>query len=335
MLGETESAHVAHTVNPAISVVVAVEGNGADIPGRDSLETCLAALESQAGDDAEVLAIVSSRPGTGLGALRERFPRVLWFEVSDAEVSEAENRGSEGTGASLVPHLWARGIGCARGDLVAVTTSRFVPGSDWLLRMAEAFERGAGQDQVAAVGGVILPPESGGSADWAVFLLRYSATLGVREELRVDDVSADNACYRRDCFDYHPNCLEDGFWEPELHRELRAAGRELRLVPSLRVRFASSPPPLRFCIERFRHGRRYGTDRLAGRPALAALATAAGVLVPFVLGLRIARRAALHHPWRLLQSSPYLIVFLLAWSLGEMSGYLGAALGTGSAGGRP
>ena len=285
---------------PEVSVVVAVWQE------LGALELCLRALESQTDLTTELI-VVATAPGPGELELP---PGTRWIAAPDGE---------------LIPHLWARGIARARGRIVATTTAQFEPDGDWLHRLVDAHARlGA-----AGIGGSFGPPQGAGPVDWATFLLRYGAWLDTGQEREVDDLAADNASYPRAVFEHYDDALVDGFWEPELHRRVREAGGTLVFVPEIRVTQRASFGVRRFCVQRWRHGYRFGRTRFQGRSRMvyAAAAAASPLVVPILLA-RLTRRVLGHRRDLLapfLGSLPFLVLFLAAWTAGEGWGYLIAA----------
>lgn len=284
---------------PTLSVVIAAWPDLAGL--ADSLE----ALAAQRDPDTEVLVASAAAPARELGA---RFSWVHWVEA-DPEC--------------LIPHLWGRGIARARGATIAITTAHFTASPGWIAAIRSAHRR----LEAPAIGGPIEPPRHGGVVDWATYFLRYNSFLAYHREQVVPDIAGDNASYKRAAFEAHADLLRDGFWELDLHRRLRAAGKSILFVPEIRLTQRRSFGFCRFLGQRFRHGTQFGRSRLQGRSFLVrALAVAASPLIPLVfLGKivgRVARSGRDLGPF--LWALPVLISFLLAWSLGEAWGYLGA-----------
>ena len=281
---------------PDLSVVVAAW------PDADGLGDCLAALEPQLDAGTEVLVVLGRDPPTGLVS---RFPAVRWLPEVDG----------------LIPVLWAAGIRAARGEIVAITTSHFLPAADWVASIRAAH----GRLDSPAIGGAIELADRGSAVDWATYFLRYSRYLGYVREQDVDDVAGDNASYKRAELAAHPDWLADGFWEQSVHTRLRASGQRVTFVPRVRVRQARSFGFRRFLAQRFAHGRQFGSARFARGAVLTRLAAAAAApLIPLILlGKVTARvlRGGGNLP-RLLAALPALACFIAAWSLGEVCGYL-------------
>ena len=280
----------------ALSVVIAVW------PDSEGLAECLDSLASQQDAATEILVVGGAPFPT---EMCNRLPWVRWLQ------------GSPGM---LVPHLWSIGINSSRGKIVAITTARFVPAGDWLKCICEAHERLASP----GIGGAIDPPDRGGSKDWAIYFLRYSAYLKYTREQSVHEIAGENASYKRASLVAHREAIADGFWEPDFHRLLRAEGKTLSFVPAIHVIQGTAFGIRCFCRQRFRHGRHFGQMRLRGSSALARiLRIITSPLIPAVLLAKIFGRviASRRYFGALLFSLPALFVFVGAWTLGEAFGY--------------
>jgi hypothetical protein len=271
-------------------------------PDLTGLAECLEALAPQRDDATEVIVVTLLPLGRELIA---RFPWVCW---SQAELDR------------LIPHLWGQGMAWARGDVVAITTSHFTPATDWLAAIRQAHAHLA----APALGGPIEAP-AGDVVTWATYFLRYSPYLAYRKEQAVADVAGDNASYKRAVLEGCPNLLEDGFWELDVHRRLRAAGKKVVFVPDIHVTLCRSFGFGTFLRQRFRHGRQFGQARFAQRSTL--IRVAAGLAAPLIPVIflskivgRVLRSGQYFGPF--VRSLPVLSCFLLAWSLGEALGYL-------------
>jgi len=284
---------------PRMSIVVA--SNNA----RASIRECLAVLvEHGRGAEVDILVVDNSRDGS-TEIVKDDFPDVRMIVAPPA---------------ALIPELWGQGIRESRGKIVAITTAHFVPARDWVRAMLEAHE-GA----VAAVGGAIESAESAGLVDWAVYFCRYSQYMLPFERAFVREIAGDNAAYKREHIDQCQQAWRNGFWELAVHAELRKAGLQLLLTPSVVVSHKRSFGLWGFVTQRFWHGMQFGRERASRlRWYLRALYIALSPAIPIVFLVRIARQVfgKRRHRAKLILSLPVLALFLLAWSCGELLGYL-------------
>jgi glycosyltransferase involved in cell wall biosynthesis len=266
---------------------------------------CLTALSAQqTGENVEIVVVDNSTDGT-TAIIRERFSQLRLCLAPPS---------------ALIPELWATGIRQSSGDIVAITTAHCVPAKDWLSCIRKAHE-----SPVSAVGGAIENDASAGVIDWAVYFCRYSHYMLPLRESFVAEIAGDNASYKRVYLDRYQHAWRQGFWEPTVHAELRRAGLQLLLAPSIVICHKRSFGLWGFMQQRFQHGKRFGQWRAAnltgGKRALYALLSPA---LPFVLLLRIGRQMLVkrRHLSQFVLSLPVLMLFLLSWTAGEGIGYL-------------
>jgi hypothetical protein len=176
-------------------------------------------------------------------------------------------------------------------------------------------------------GGPLTLARESGPLDWAVFFLRYS--MFTPDQMSggpiSSEIAGDNAAYRRDALDRHAAALQDGFWEIDFHRLVRAEGGWLAAAPAARVEFGRSFPLRTILRQRFAHGAHFGAARVRGATRRRWQIVLAAPLVPFVLaaraGMRVRRRAA--DRLRFVAALPWFLLLATSWALGEAAGALG------------
>ncbi len=285
---------------PTLSVVVG--SNGA----KGALERCLTALEPQAVAGSGVDVIVCEAETTPT-ATRERFPFARFHE----------RRGA------LVPELWRDGIDLTTGELVALTISPMAPDASWVATIRDRLER------CDAVGGAIEPGRGLRLVDWAEYFCRYAADMPPFETRESLDLPGDNAAYRRSGLERVRAAWADGFWEPDVHRELKAAGGMLLHDSGLVVRQGPSAGFTAFVRQRFVHGHAYGRQRGVRTGTVRNVAGVALVfLVPGILLLRQGRAvfSRQRHRGAFAASLPALLAYDVSWALGEALGHAGTLL---------
>ena len=284
---------------PSLSVIIACCH-----PGPDTDETVARLLAECRSHGAICWLIDGSRNGLA-DSYESRFPDL---------------RGCRAPADTLVPALWTRGIQACESEIVVLTITDCRPCVGWLDAVAQA-----PWGDLAALGGSFVLPPDARAHDGAVFALRfgrYAATRGRRE---VDDIAADNAAYRRDLLEGLREHWSAGFWEHFLNRQLRAAGHRLLFEPKMAVEFRNGAPHWAMIRARFSHGRRYAFDRMKGAPRQAAALRAflAPALVPLLLGRSLAQMRA-NRQHGVVRVFPSLLAYIVAWSAGELAGYLSA-----------
>jgi glycosyltransferase involved in cell wall biosynthesis len=286
-------------MKPKLSVVIGSQN------ARNSISQCLNALERQRnGQEVEIIVVDNSTDGTA-DIVSKQFPGVKL-------VRPAEDK--------YMPELWEIGINESAGDVVAITTSHFVPEKNWIAEILKAH-----QSAYAGIGGAIENDKSAGLVSWAVYFCRYSSYMLPFPEVTVNDFAGDNASYKRSALDRYSEARRKGFWEFFIHNEMRKDGLELLLKPEIVVYHQKSFSLSGFMSQRFWHGRQFGSERASSISLLKrSIYILASPLIPMVFLLRIARRVLDKgkHIQEYLLSLPVLLLFLLSWAAGEFTGYV-------------
>lgn len=281
--------------SPGLSIVIG--SNGAE----GSVARCLEAIEPQRGD-AEVLVF---EPSPSAEDVQVRFPWATFVE----------RRGA------AVPYLWRDGIDRSSGDVVALTISPMTPAPDWVASIGSEL---ADADVVA---GAIDPGHGLRISDFAEYLCRYAKDMRPFDARESIDLPGDNCAYRRASLDRVRDAYRDGFWEPVVNRQLADGGARLRHSPAMVVEQGRSAGWTAFTRQRLVHGRAHGSQRgrsfSRGRNLIG---VAASPLVPFLLTARILREVTGRRRElpRTLLALPHVLLFNVAWALGEARGHLDA-----------
>jgi hypothetical protein len=305
----SEPALAALPPNPRLSVVIVRTSDEWDAANTFGLAATLDALEHQSPPPFEVIL-----PCSGMAQashLRQRYPRVLFLPAEPASPRHSGERLDE---------LRAIGVAAAQGDIIAVTEDHVRPDPDWSARILEAHQNG-----YAAVGGAI-ENSTDHLLNWATYfadLGRYHNPLPAGES---GYASVVNVSYKREALKSIRAVWNERFSETAVHAALLASGEKLALSGAIIVRqyrddvqFGSS---LR---DFFIWGRSYGStrSRLAGT-ARRLMYVCLSPLIPAVLLLRSARdvfrKRRLVAAW--LKSLPIALLLTLAWSAGELMGYV-------------
>jgi glycosyltransferase involved in cell wall biosynthesis len=281
-----------------LSIVVASKNT------QRTIQLCLDALVEQVqSDDLEILVIDASTDGSA--EIARRFKQITLVQANPA---------------CLVPELWKMGIELTDGRSVAFTTANFIPARNWVAEL-----RALLQGDHVACGGVFEKYTPDKISQWAIYFLRYSAYLPSIFPRLTSQLAADNAIYQRWVFEKYAELIKDGFWEHPVNRELKADGHSLFLTPALSVSMGYFSRPGDFFHQRFFHGRVFGAERVAqANPLKRLFYILSSPLIPFVLLLRVTLNVlkSKAHTAKFFFSLPWILFYLLGWSLGEFSGYL-------------
>lgn len=219
-----------------------------------------------------------------------------------------------------VPQLRRAGAVIAKGDYVLITEDHCRFASGWLEGVLQA----ARQTPGLVVGG---PVENGrvGYVGWAQYFTRYTAFLPTGPDRMGGSLPGNNACYPSEYLKAHQALLVDGFWEAEFNAELFRAGVRFFLKQDLGVTQYQHRGAAEYVSLRFRHGRCYGARRFAQSAAAEKVRLwLFSPLLPALLYWRMLRwvlRAQWHRA-DFLRTIPLVAFYVLAWSAGEVTGYL-------------
>ena len=287
----------------AVSVVVA------SFSGEAALKRCLSSLVSGA-PHAELIVATNLGP-EAIARLREQFTNVRFFS------SEKQR---------TVFQLRSLGLTQARGQLIGLIEDHCTISAEWLKALRTAHQAGH-----AVLGGPIENGCNETTYDWALYLCEYSAYMMPLPEGPTTALLGANAAYSRAALWSCYPVWRDAFYDNEVHDALKAAGHRLYLVEDASVHSHLLMSPRAAMAHLFAGGRRFGSYRMSQssqpRRLLWILAAPA---VPLVLLGRIVRRVATRRParlGRLLVGLPFCLCLLLAWSAGELGGYLSSLWG--------
>jgi glycosyltransferase involved in cell wall biosynthesis len=263
-----------------------------------TIRTTLADLLAQeCAEPFEIVAVVSAGDPTAPALAKLRDPRLRVIVAS---------------GSCGVPQLRRDGVASSSARFIAITEDhcRFPEG--WIRDIVAAIEAHGVEISGGPVGN-----QRRSLAGWAQYFTRYSSFMPPMAEGLTRTLAGNNACYRREVLLEHAELLRDGFWEAEFNHALLRAGCRMWIAPSLEVGQRQQRGLLAYIPLRYRHGRCYGARRekkhWLGAP-----------LIPALLYFRAARAVFGKRRNRVvfLTVSPLVLVYMTAWAVGEIAGYL-------------
>jgi hypothetical protein len=288
------------------------------VDGHDTLRRVLQAVRAQQGaPPLQVLAPYDdSRPD--IGAMAAEFPEVEFFSIGTVQTGHPID--SAGGQHELFDRRRAAGLKRATGDLVAILEDRAPPRPDWCAVMARLHA----ELPDAVIGGAI-ESASTDRLNWAFYACDFSRYAPPFQGGQREWVSDVNVCYKRRALDLTRDLWQARFHEPEVHWRIMQSGETLYLTPEAVVDYKTPYTSLVGVLpERFQWGRLFGYIRARNVSAAERLKfIAAGPLLPFVLFRRhAAAQAARGQGARFWQAAPVMLPLLMAWSAGEVWGYI-------------
>lgn len=287
---------------------------------------------------------VSTEDGTRiletLDSLRQQqgnhsYEIIVGDRLQDAVSAEISNKYPEvlmlpAPPTTTLPELRTIALEKASGKYIIVTEDHCVPSEDWLQSFAAAFL--SAPENTLAVGGCVENGVFERSLDWATFFCEYSFFLDPVSEGPGETLPGMNVAYRKEVFEgIERQVLTSGFWETTLHPLLLESGLTLFSTNKIRIFHSKKFSLGLFIRQRFVYSRYYAGLRFDHNQKLHRIvACGASILLPPLLMYRMIRqiRSKKRLGKELRNASPYLALFILIWTLGEMWGY---AFGTGKA----
>jgi hypothetical protein len=216
--------------------------------------------------------------------------------------------------------LATAGIAAATRSIICLTEDHCIPDREWIRHLSETLPDGS---RVAA-GGPIDAREGITSFDWAFFIVDFFRYLPPVAGGPVESLSVCNVAYRRETLSDIRAEWAPGFHETRVHEMLKRRGA-LFMVPAARVTSNRMVRVRDGVRERFIFGWLFAARRFRTRDAWRRIPFALGaVMLPFLLFARITSRCAGEGRLakRLVKSTPHVMLLLIAWTLGELLGYV-------------
>lgn len=308
------------TTQPELSVVVTVVSDTTSEADTGHLVGCLEALERQVNPPAMEVLVTCDARLKGIAELERRF--------ASARFIRAEHFAIPRRGPSREHHDELRGIGIrhAKAPLVALLEDHGQPEPHWCAELVREHE----QQPCAAIGGAIENAIDK-PLNWAVYFCDFGRYQNPVLHGPSPFVSDANVCYKRAALERVAEAWSKAYNETRVHAALAARGETLWLSPEVVVYQHRLNLNLSSALrERYIWGRSYAVTRAATLSSLRRLMLAAlSPVLPLVLVLR-QLKGVMHtrrNSTAFLQALPLLILLTVAWSYGELLGYLSGRLG--------
>jgi glycosyltransferase involved in cell wall biosynthesis len=286
-------------MNPDLSVIVA------SINGWEYLKECLSALRKQEGGINSEIIVADCVGCEVVDAVKSGFPEVRLIAFPDKQ---------------SVPRLRAAALAEAGGRIIAITEDHCIPPADWF----QSLLRAHAENDAPAIGGAVDNGATGRIVDWAVFFCEYSNFISPVANGIVHDLPGPNVSYKREELEKLHEMIKDEYWETFVHGKMEADGKTLWSNPSVQMIHKKHFKFSDFLAERFHYSRAFaGTRNESMTLPKRFIYLACSPLLPPVLLLRIFRRvmSKKQHLFQFACSLPYILIFMVAWAVGECVGY--------------
>ncbi len=286
------------------------------VEGREAVRRVLRALTTQESPPALEILVPFDHSVREVATLEAEFPTVQFLALGT--VSTELPLSSAGGEHELFDRRRAAGLHAARGALIAIIEDRGAPVADWARTIVALHA----EMPHAVIGGAIDPLPST-LLQWAIHVCDFTRYTSPFDGGPRDWVSDVNVSYKRSALQQTEALWRERYQEPVVHWALQQAGETLFLSPALRVEHRRAPVPLgQLMSERFHWGRLFGAIRGRRMDALRRLLLAmATPLIPLVVLVRHGRaQAAKGQGVRFLRASPVILMLLLVWTAGEITG---------------
>ena len=290
--------------SPLLSVVVPSVNTLADV------ERALTALEGQRKSVPLEILLVDRLGDQVRLAVRKRFPLVKVIEAPST---------------ATIPAMRQMAFAAARGQFVAVIEDHVIVPPGWARALidAESAARLEASPGEAIVGGSVVNAATGHIVDWAAFLCEYSHCIPPLATGPSDWLTGNNVIYPRALLARYLDRLSPYAWENHLHGMMKADGVVLMLRPEITVGHEKYYTLREYLTQRYQYARSYAGARVA-HGSLArrvALGVAVAALPPLLFVRTIARIwAKRRYRVQLFMSLPYIAVFVIAWTIGDVAG---------------
>ena len=289
-------------VTPALSVIVVATA-------KTTLGECLAALDTQTGvSPIETLVVfdVEGPCAPAVARARHEYPGVRWIQAAPG---------------ATVPQMRSHGIRSSSGRIVGLLESDCLVEPGWAAAVLSAH-----QTSDVAIGGAVEPAPYRSALDWAVYFCEYGRfMLPLRPKANLAlALASNNVTYKRAPALEAAATHAGGFYDVAIHSGWQAAGLPMRVDERVVVRNVNSWSLAHVTSVPYHHGRTFAAQRFPNRLARRGIFALLATSLPAVKTARVIIDTVAKGRFRnrLVQSLPWIILFMTSWSFGEMVGYL-------------
>ena len=275
-----------------------------------TIAQCLAALEPQIEHGKHEVIIVDSSTDDTAEIIADRFP-FIHLHVFDTRKFAGDARNFA--------------ITQARADLIACIDADCIANYDWIQQILTAH-----QSDKLVIGGVVDNANPDNAIGWAYYFSEFSQWMPGSRQGDVQEIPACCLSFKRRAFQEYGPFLERTYCsDTAFHWRLAKDGHKPRLEPAIRVAHRNPTRLVAILRHEIQHGRYFASVRAGEHrftPARRLIHVITSPLLPLLLFFRVARCVVecdiYRHRFR--RAAPLVFLAKMAWSCGELLGYLSA-----------
>jgi hypothetical protein len=218
------------------------------------------------------------------------------------------------------------GIAASTGEIIAITDSSCVVDEDWLGSIdREQFQH---PQCGTIIGGAVEIDGRPRAVEWAAFFCEYAKFMLPLPAGSANEIPGNNLTFRREAIEQAACYAQPEFWKSYWAREMRRLGAQVLASPEMVVRQKKRFEAGAFLVRRFHHGRCFAGMRFAESSLLLRFAYGAGsLLLPVIQLSRVISTILTKRRYvrEFCLSFHFVLMAVLAWSLGEFCGYFAGA----------
>lgn len=276
---------------------------------RETVAQCLNSLRAQSIAGAfEIVLVDSSTDGTA-ELVAEHYSEVQLICFSERKFCGGARNA---------------GIACASGNIIAFLDADCIADPRW----AEAILAAHRENGDLLIGGIVDNGNPESYVGWGYYFGEFSSWMPGTLQGHVEEIPGCVLTLKRAAFERYGPFIEGTYCsDSALHWLMAYDGHRPLLVPAIRVAHLNPSDLDHFAAHAVRHGRNFGTVRSREQEWSTAkrwLHVLTAPLLPILLFVRTLRdvaRTGKHLP-RFLSTAPIVLLGQIAWSLGEVQGYL-------------
>jgi hypothetical protein len=275
------------------------------------LSECLESLRLQVNPDETEVIVAGSRDGAASVVESFKWARFV-----------------ENIRTPTIPRLLGSGIAAAAGEIIVITDSSCVVAEDWIGSIVRAYQSQLQRQSETIIGGAVEIDGEPRAAEWAAFFCEYAQFMLPLSAGQTNEIPGNNLAFRREALEQASRYVHPEFWKSYWSGELQKRGAQILAAPEMVVRQEKHYDARAFLVRRFNHGRCFAGMRLTSSSIFLRFLYGAGSLVlPFILMARVITTVLTKRRYlrQFCLSFHFVMLAVLAWSLGELCGYFGGA----------